>query len=188
MGYTGSDGLACSACAAGTFKNAPGSAPCSSCPANSNSTAASDALTDCLCNAGFAGGPGEECTECPANTFEQGDACQPCPANSGSAARSAGAAACKCAPGHSGPDGGPCTACARGSFKTLAGAAACVPCNADASTLQLAATEASACLCTPGFAPLGANTAGVTCAACAANTYKNTTENAPCVACTHPKP
>jgi len=183
-GYTGSDGGACAACAAGTFKPAAGSAECTSCPANAASPAASDALTDCLCAAGFAGGAGETCVECAADTFEAGDVCLACPANSVSAPRSAGASACKCKPGYSGPDGGPCHACEAGTFKPLAGAAACTACNAHASTLDLAATDAAECRCTPGFAPSGSSAAGVTCALCAADTYKNTTANAACAACT----
>ena len=183
-GYTGADGGTCAACAAGKFKSALGSAECSLCPANAASPAASDALTDCLCAAGFAGGAGETCVECAADTFEAGDACLPCPINSVSAPRSAGASACKCKPGYSGPDGGDCVACARGLFKALAGAAACVFCSEHASTLDLAATDATECRCTPGFAPSGNSATGVTCAPCAANTYKNTTANAACAPCT----
>jgi hypothetical protein len=154
------------------------------CPANAASPAASDALTDCLCAAGFAGGAGETCVECAANAFEAEDACLPCPADSVSAPRSAGASACQCKPGYSGPDGGDCVACARGQFKALAGAAACVFCREHASTLDLAATDATECRCTPGFAPSGNSAAGVTCAPCAANTYKNATANAACAPCT----
>jgi len=185
-GYTGADGGACAACAAGTFKPAAGSAECSLCPANAASPPASDALTDCLCAAGFAGGAGETCVECLANTFEAGDACQACPANSVSAPRSAGASACQCKAGFTGADGGPCAACARGQFKTLAGAAACAFCNEHASTLDLASTDAGECRCTPGFAPSGqaSPSTGVACAPCAADTYTNTTANAACAACT----
>ena len=183
-GYTGADGGTCAACAAGKFKSALGSAECTLCPANAASPAASDALTDCLCAAGFAGGAGETCVECAADTFEADDACLPCPTNSVSAPRSAGASACKCKPGYSGPDGGDCVACARGQFKALEGAAACTACNEHASTLDLAATDATECRCTPGFAPSGNSATGVTCAPCAANTYKNTTANAACAPCT----
>jgi hypothetical protein len=154
------------------------------CPANAASPAASDALTDCLCAAGFAGGPGEACVECLADAFEAGDVCQACPANSVSAPRSAGASACQCKPGYSGPDGGACAACGRGQFKALAGAAACVFCNEHATTLDLAAADAGECRCAPGFAPSGQSSAGVTCAPCAADTYKNRTANAACAPCT----
>jgi hypothetical protein len=130
------------------------------CPANAASPAASDTLTDCLCAAGFAGGAGEACVECLADTFEAGDTCQDCPANSVSAARSAGASACQCKAGYSGPDGGACAACARGQFKALAGVAACAFCNEHASTLDLASTEAAECRCTPGFAPSGQSAPG----------------------------
>ncbi len=70
MGYTGPDGNACDACDAGTFKDATGEAACASCQANSESAAASDALTDCKCAAGFTGADGGACTACAAGKFK----------------------------------------------------------------------------------------------------------------------
>ena len=55
-----------------------------SCPANSNSPAGSDALTDCTCNAGFTGPDGGPCSQCAAGKYKSmtgSEACSSCPAN-----------------------------------------------------------------------------------------------------------
>ena len=59
----------CSACPAGKFKNKVGSAACTSCPSNSQSTAGSSL---CTCVAGYAGPEGGPCTECKPNTYKAG--------------------------------------------------------------------------------------------------------------------
>ena len=61
-GYTaGSDGVACDACEAGTFKSAVGSASREMCPANSESSSGS---LLCYCSAGFTGNDGGPCDAC----------------------------------------------------------------------------------------------------------------------------
>ena len=84
------------------------------------------------------------------------------------------------------PDGGTCAACARCQFKMLAGTTPCALCNEHASTLDLASADAGECRCVPGLSPSLApgGEAGVACAACSTNTYKNTTANAACATCT----
>ena len=118
-GYSGNDGGACSACIAGTFKMSNGSAPCldctagkyssavgavsaascSNCPAHSSSSQGSPQVTDCLCNAGYTGGDGQECVACRAGAFKDtiGSApCSMCP--SGKYQNLSGSCECKTCP------------------------------------------------------------------------------------------
>ena len=63
-GYTGPDGGPCVPCAAGTYKNVPGSSPCMPCANGTSSDAGSQDIADCTCNAGLIGpigGPGGPC-------------------------------------------------------------------------------------------------------------------------------
>ena len=53
--HTGVDGGTCLACSAGKYKPVDGSAECSTCPLNSNSSDASTNQTDCKCNPGYTG-------------------------------------------------------------------------------------------------------------------------------------
>ncbi|KAJ1466365.1 hypothetical protein T484DRAFT_1603964, partial [Baffinella frigidus] len=71
-GYTAaSDGVACSACDAGTYKAGTGAGECSTCPAGTSSASGSDALTDCKCLAGYSGtSDGAACTACVAGMFK----------------------------------------------------------------------------------------------------------------------
>eukprot|EP00961_Rhodomonas_salina_P148728 2002092-Rhodomonas_salina.2 len=64
LGFTGSDGGPCAACAVGTYKEVNGSSACSACPAASSSPAASVVITDCICNPGFFGPDGQACRFC----------------------------------------------------------------------------------------------------------------------------
>ena len=64
-GYTAeTDGVACRACGAGTYKAATGAGVCSACPANAESAVGSAA---CYCSAGFKRTDGGSC-EYPAYT------------------------------------------------------------------------------------------------------------------------
>jgi hypothetical protein len=53
--HTGVDGGPCLACSAGKYKSGNGSAACSSCPLNTNSSAASTNPNDCKCKPGYTG-------------------------------------------------------------------------------------------------------------------------------------
>ena len=84
-GFTGPDGVGCSACVAGKYKVQTGNAACSNCLAgqysgaigattdvcqiclsNSNSPVASTRNTNCICNVGFTGPNGKGCSACEA--------------------------------------------------------------------------------------------------------------------------
>ncbi|KAJ1466716.1 hypothetical protein T484DRAFT_1646656, partial [Baffinella frigidus] len=144
MGYTGnSDGVACSACVAGTFKSVVGTGQCNTCSSNAGSSLGS-ALCQCL--QGFEGEDGVGCSEClagytmplnsvvcvacEAGTFKSvvGTAsCETCPPNSESPS---GSALCQCSAGFTGTDGGLCSMCLAGTYKATAGSASCVECLA----------------------------------------------------------
>jgi len=52
-GFTGADPTACMPCAAGTYKDTPGSQSCTSCAENTNSNTQSSMAADCQCIAGW---------------------------------------------------------------------------------------------------------------------------------------
>ena len=113
-GYTGPDTGAskgqCSICPAGTYKNSSGTANCTACPLNSNSSAGSGNITDCICDAWCSGPRGGPCV--PNNsTFN------------------ASSRVFQCSPGFTGPDRtGPCVTCSAGSYKNVSGPDACSFC------------------------------------------------------------
>ena len=113
-GYTGPDTGAlkgqCSACLPGTYKDSNGTANCTRCPLNSNSSAGSQNITDCVCDAWCSGPRGGPCI--PNNsTFNVTSRVH------------------QCSPGFTGPDStGPCVACDVGTFKNESGPAACALC------------------------------------------------------------
>ena len=71
-GYTASsNGVACSACGAGTYKPAAGAGICTACPAHTSSAAGSTAAGDCTCLAGYtAETDGVACSACGAGTYK----------------------------------------------------------------------------------------------------------------------
>ena len=89
-GYSGPDGGPCEICTAGSYKEAVGSAACSSCPVDT-----------------FLASEG---------AVSRG-ACTACPANSHAPAGSTDSWNCKCDAGYTGPDGGMCRVCAAGTYK-----------------------------------------------------------------------
>ena len=152
-GYTGPDGGACNACVAGKHKAQIGSGSCTNCasgtystkeaamsssvctgcPADSSSSAGSDAGSDCTCNAGYTGLDGEACGTCEASKYKAaaGDAaCSECAASSSSPEGSTASTNCTCNAGYTGPDGDTCEACPTGSSKVVRGSSACIPCAA----------------------------------------------------------
>lgn len=156
LGYTGSPG-SCAQCEAGKYKDTVGSASCArcptgtylnesgatsmdkcvACPANSMSRSGSKELSDCRCQAGFAGPSGGTCTPCKVSEYKEdvgshdceicpqgtyGDttsatACTRCPdQNQNSPQGSNSSLDCKCNDGYNGPNGGTCVACAAGKY------------------------------------------------------------------------
>ena len=118
----------CTVCTAGKYVS---NFSCVDCPANSDSPAASFALSQCACRPGYSGLHGNlsNCTACPPGFYGIGgpEICQACPAGSYNAAPAAGvcvtcpehssssiegstsASSCVCNSGFLGPGGGPCS-------------------------------------------------------------------------------
>ena len=133
-GYSGPDGVSCTACEAGKFKPANGSAPCTQCKAGKASTAlaAVDVST---------------CSNCSAGTYNTtaNERCQACPAYATSHSASDEITDCTCKPGYTGPDGDDCVACEVGKYKPINGTEACRDCP-PGYTSPLASTDASSCV------------------------------------------
>jgi hypothetical protein len=101
-GYTGPDTGAskgqCAMCSAGTYKSTNGSAACTLCPANANSSVGSTNVTACSCNPRYTGPDVGPCVTCEAGKFKNASgpaACVTCPANTYSAS---GAFSCTSCP------------------------------------------------------------------------------------------
>jgi hypothetical protein len=164
LGYTGPDGAACSACVAGSYKPATGSAvcdtcvigkfstdvartniaTCQNCPSNSNTVAVGqDAATDCTCNAGYTGLDGVWCDACVPGKFK---------AVTGSSA---------------------CLSCGEGKYSTALGSVGgtCTNCPAN-NNAPAASGSPAACTCNAGSWGGGGTTA---CHLCSAGKYKETT-------------
>jgi len=207
-GASGINGGTCTKCVAGKFKDVRGAAPCVSCetgqfstviaaesnvcnrcPANTQSSAASDELTDCTCTPGFTGPNGKECRGCAAGTFKiasgpgvctncfagrysptvnaSSNVCQVCPADSNAPAASDEKTDCHCNAGASGNNGGECASCGAGTYKPFSGPAPCSVCP-DNSNSPPKSTTKSSCVCNAGFS--GPN--GGECVPCSAGTFK----------------
>ena len=171
VGYTGPDGGVCTACVAGKYKTATGSAACTDCGAATYSTTVGATVAT---------------------------TCIGCPTSSNSPISSVALTACTCNVGFSGPDGGTCTGCVAGTYKTVTGTAVCNTCGGNTYSTAVAATGVAtcvacptssnspisssalaACTCNAGFT--GAN--GGTCTSCIAGKYKTATGSAVCSDC-----
>jgi hypothetical protein len=170
-GYTGPDGVECTACDAGSFKDTNGSASCTLCSEGKYSTEIASVSK-------------ATCSDCPAHTF--------------SGVGSSILSNCTCNKGYTGPDGVECTACDAGSFKDTNGSAACTLCSegkystARAAIVQTTcqdcalhswsptgSTREQDCLCDVGYTgPYDSS-----CLACEVGTYKDINGSAPCKAC-----
>ena len=100
-GYTGPDTGAskgqCAMCSAGTYKSTNGSAACTSCPANANSSAGSMSVTACSCNPRYTGPDVGPCVACEAGKFKNASGpavCDVCPVNTYSANGAFGCITC----------------------------------------------------------------------------------------------
>ena len=168
-GFTLSGGK-CVPCAAGTYKDAPGSAACTEClagkynalqrsslesdcvdcPSNSGTSAAgSVALADCICSDGFAGADASLCAECA----------------DGSTAIGLGNTVC--------------TLCGYGTYEQDN---ACVDCSAGQNTTSEGAAFGTQCVCAAGFG-IDTSVSPAVCTACAAGTAKGEAGNFECVDC-----
>ena len=135
--------ISCSACVAGTYKDAEGAAACQPCPANSESSSGS-AL--CQCSAGFTGNDGGPCSPCLAMEYKQSvgsGSCTVCPANSG-------IQQCQCPEGfeQTDVDGETCSLCDTDKYKATVGSGSCTACPLHTSSVTSVGTD---CACVAGF-------------------------------------
>jgi hypothetical protein len=155
------------------------------------------------CEAGYAQGAGgtydyvcdgtdltdaePDCNVCLVDEFNDtpGAAeCTDCPGNSGTAGTgSTDVSACECVAGFAGDTAVECEACAFDTYKAGLGPGPCTMCPANSGTDgETGQTDASACLCDPGFAGTIGGPLDV-CRICPANTYKAGSGPGPCDAC-----
>lgn len=193
-------GAECTACTAGTYKEAVGDGACTACAAGFG--LATPPTVPSVTHE-------HACEPCPANTYSDGAGsalvCQACPAHSQSAAESSSVNACRCKLGHTGPDGGPCTACVAGKYKDVVGAAACELCGSNTynpdsasesidscracpinSTTALSAAPFIAetqCVCRDGFERVGSSPAE--CVLCTPGSWGSAQQCFPCPADTY---
>ena len=94
-GYTGQDGVSCTECAAGKYKETEGSSQCSQCSPGKHSSAL--AVSDMAA-----------CLDCPRNTYSSmsNDMCHDCPRYAVSHAASSNISNCTCPPGYTGNPNG----------------------------------------------------------------------------------
>jgi hypothetical protein len=159
VGYTAAfDGVKCTACDEGTFKDnpgtgtcvdclpgtykaTPGSGTCAACPPNTESAGKSNKRTDCKCVAGYtAVEDGMDCTACAEGTFKDwpgSGSCSGCPDGTGSDEGSGKLTDCKCLVDHSGDaDGVECQECPGEAYKSLPGIGSCSKCQAGEKMLK----------------------------------------------------
>ncbi|KAJ1465804.1 hypothetical protein T484DRAFT_1591497, partial [Baffinella frigidus] len=139
------------------------------CPANTDSVAGSDEVTDCKCNAGFTGNDGVACVACIAGTYKisSGNAvCTPCAAEKYSGVVGAVAEST-------------CVNCPDNTFSSATAETTCSSCpiNTFSSTGSGNVTD---CRCNAGYT---AGTDGMECTACIAGTYKTYTGWGDCSLC-----
>jgi cysteine-rich repeat protein len=213
LGYRGPDGENCTACLPGSYKDVIGPSNCTLCPANTynpdeNATDASycrqcsehmisprgsGVVVACICDRGYTGEDGTNCTACVMGKYKdtQGDAactdcgigkyldytaasneteCKSCvnhhEFSNTAATGSADVTDCRCVPGYFGYNGIRCRACPEGTYKEVLGPGPCDTCPL-AQTSPEASNASSACECSPGYARDGAN-----CTACPEDTYR----------------
>ena len=175
QGYTGADGVECTACVAGKYKEVNGSSPCALCSQGKYS---------------------------PENAEISESRCQGCPAHTSSGPGSSELSNCTCFRGYAGADGVECTACVAGAFKDTNGSSPCSLCLRGKYSSATAATSEATCSDCPAYthSSLGSSTLtactcvngytgpdGAACAPCIAGTYKNVNGSAACTLCSQGK-
>ena len=208
-GYSGSNGLPCTACPPRTYKFRIGDFPCTSCPLNSISNVSSSRLVDCLCDYGYYGENGTVCSVCESGKYKDQigpmnctlcaigkfspaagqiseSSCQDCPANATSDPGSWQSKQCLCNSGFWGKNGSVCTACPQVHYKQPLGEAPlglisdCKPCPAD----SWSPFASPYCKCNVGYGgPDQDDDRDRDCMLCAAGKYKNWRGSAECESC-----
>ena len=178
-------GAQCGACAAGTYKPAPGFHACSACPALTTSFEGATEADDCLCVPGYSSAAGacEACAEGAYKDFIGNNSCVVCPANANTIKTSADSMDdCLCNAGYVASIDGDeaCAACLQNTFTITQGSPSCLSCPEHSGTEGPASTFAD-CKCQAGYTQGGYGESF--CVACAAGQYKAALSMAPCTQC-----
>ena len=139
----------CFHCNQGKYAPVVGASACTSCGLHADSPSGSVDVADCVCNSGFSGPDGGECSACAAGTYKENagpsdcQLCEPgsystgaaalcttCPFRTVSPRGSQAHTNCSCQAGFTGADGTDrCVECFRGFFKPIAGSSFCMQCS-----------------------------------------------------------
>ena len=174
-GYSGaSDGVACVACAAGSYKTAVGvgtctncapneysttvaqvTSTCTSCPSFAQAPAGSDEAVDCRCNVGYTGANGQVCLGCVQGSYK--------------------------------PTVGPstCTLCGNNTFSSVVAAtssAVCTACQGNSTSL-MGSTRQSDCHCLMGYLTNNLGAVNASCQMCSAGSYNSQLDATTCSKC-----
>lgn len=194
----------CLSCPPNTFnihETSDDSVACSHCPKNSSSLVGSSQLSNCLCDAGFRGNPGESCeacalgkfrsnmseyicTSCPSNTYndvvaaKDVEACLACPNSTESREGSGESIACVCSAGfhfdasNTSVSAYTCVECKAGFYQSEPNSSECIACAAGLYANATGATTANVCTqCAHGSYSLGSGSSA--CQLCGPSTYQN---------------
>ena len=174
-GYSGAaNGVACTACVAGTYKTGVGIGTCTNCALNEYSTTVAQVTSTCSSCPAFA--------QAPAGSDEAID--------------------CKCNAGYTGANGAACLSCVQGTYKTSMGPSTCTLCGNNTFSSTVAATSSSVCLacqgnsismmgstrqsdchCLMGYLTNNLGSGNATCEMCSAGSYNSQLDATTCSKC-----
>ena len=187
-GWTLAAGHACVGCGIGKYKDTIGSASCTNCPSNTNSSQLSVSVQDCKCIAGWtwAGRDTGPCTACALGLFKRipgNMPCTLCPAGkttttpNGPCVCREGFTAISSGMGHA--EGAACEPCALGTYKNTTGPQLCDACPSWSATTTLQNSQRVACQCDPG----ATGPHGGPCTRCEPGKHKVSRGNSVCDTC-----
>jgi hypothetical protein len=195
IGFTGSNGGPCGACAAGKYKVITGDVACTDCGAGkylliTGATVASSCMD---CGAGkysttMGASLANTCINCDANSYSSvvgatgSSTCTSCPSDSVSPGGSMTLTACICNIGFTGANGGVCSACAAGSYKPTTGSIACTFCGVDTYSTTVAAVSIASCVACPVNSTSVAGSGSIDKCYCISG-YKQTATHDSCIEC-----
>ncbi len=168
------NGVACTACLAGSYKTGVGIGTCTNCGANEYSTTVAQVVSTC----------------------------SSCPLSSQAPAGSNEASDCQCNVGYTGANGAACLSCVQGTYKTSIGPSTCTLCGNNTFSSTVAATSSSVCLpcqgnsislmgstrqsdchCFMGYLTNNLGSGNATCEMCSAGSYNSQLDATTCSKC-----
>ena len=134
------------------------------CPSHSVSPPESSVITQCMCEPGYYGANGTNCSLCPPDDYCASGVLNPCPANSRSPNGSSSLSECTCNAGYYGVPPG-CSPCPPNFYCT--GGTNISQCTANAVTAGWLTISSGLCFCDRGYK----GTNNTACVACQAGTW-----------------